>query len=327
MNKLIKITKESGIPLVGLIFIGVIDRGTNLLQIRPTSLCNLRCVFCSVSANDSQIHHIAYQAELDYLMQWIKEIVSYKGEGVELNFDSVGELLTYPDFIRLIEETAKLENVNKMSMQTNGVLLTKEMIDKLKKLGMNRINLSINSLDSEKAKKFSGTPNYDIKHIKEMAEYISESNIELLLAPVYLPNVNDEDVEEIIQLAKKLDAKLGIQKYEIYKYGRKVKEAKKINWWKFFKQLEEWEKKYDLKLKLTAKDLKIEKRKRLPKIFSKGEKLIAEIKAPGWIKGQMIAVAKNRSISVNNCNKKEGDKVKIKILEDKNELYLAEELK
>ena len=123
----------------------------------------------------------------------------------------------YPDFIQLIEETAKLENVETISMQTNGMLLTKEMIDKLEKLGMNRINLSINSLNSGRAKKFSGTQSYDIKHIKEIAEYIAKSKIELLLAPVYLPNVNDEDIEEIIQLAKKLNAKLGIQKYEVYK--------------------------------------------------------------------------------------------------------------
>jgi len=324
---LFKITKESGIPLVGCIAFGIIDRGTNLLQIRPTSLCNLKCVFCSVSANEYELHPTAFQVELDYLMQWIKEIVNYKGDSVEANFDSVGELLTYPDFINLTEQVKKLDNVEKMSMQTNGVILTKEMIDKLESLGMNRINLSINSLDQKKAKFFSGTENYDIKHILEMAEYISKSDIELLLAPVYLPNVNDKDIEDIIKLAKKLNARLGIQKYEVYKYGRKVKEAKKTNWWKFYNKLEEWEKEYDVKLKLTADDLNIEKRKRLPNIFPKNEKIIAEIKAPGWIKNQMIAVAKNRSISVNDCEKDINDKVKIKILENKNELYVAEEIK
>lgn len=320
-----KITKETGIPLVGCIAFGVLDRGTNLLQIRPTSLCNLNCTFCSVDAGVySKVHPVAYEVELAYLLQWVKEIVDYKGQGVEANFDSVGEVLTYKDFIQLAEEVKKLENVEKMSMQTNGVLLTKEMINGLEKTGVNRINLSINSLDPEKAKLFSGTKNYDIKHILEMAEHISKSKIELLLAPVYLPSVNDEDIEKIIELAKKLNAKIGIQKYEVYKYGRQYKPAKKINWWKFYKKLEEWEKKYSTKLKLTAEDLKIEKRKRLPRIFEKGEKTIAEIKAPGWVKGQMIGAAKNRAVSINNCNAKIGDKINIKILENKNELYVAE---
>lgn len=323
-----KITKETGIPLVGCIAYGVLDRGTNLLQIRPTSLCNLHCVFCSVDAGVySKIHPVAYEVELNYLMQWVKEIVEYKGSGVEANFDSVGEMLTYPNFLQLIEETEKLENVSKISMQTNGTLLTEKIIDKLEKLGMNRINLSINSLDEEKAKIFSGTKNYDIKHILEMAEQISKSKIELLLAPVYMPGVNDKDIEDIILLSKKLNARLGIQKYEIYKYGRQYKPAKHINWWKFYRKLEEWEKKYNLKLKLSAKDLEIEKRKRLPQIFEKGERIAVEIKAPGWMAGQMVGVAKNRSISINNCKHVIGDKVKIKILENKNEIYLAEETK
>jgi len=259
-------------------------------------------------------------------MQWLKEIVDYKGEGVEANLDSVGELLTYPDFVQLVKEVSELENVKKISMQTNGTLLTKKMVDELEKLGVGQINLSINSLDEEKAKYLSGAQSYSLKHILEMAEYISKSKINLLLAPIYLPNFNDKDIEGIIELAKKLNAKLGIQKYEIYKYGRQVKEAKKTNWWKFYKKLEEWEKKCDINLKLTADSLGIEKRKRLPRIFEKGEKMAAEIKAPGWVKGQMIGVAKNRAISINNCKHNIKDKVNIKILENKNEIYIAEEI-
>lgn len=325
--EIFKITRETGIPLVGLVFIGCVDRGTNLLQIRPTSLCNLNCQFCSVDGGIySKIHPVAYEVELNYLMQWIREIIDYKGLGVEANLDSVGEILTYPNFLELVKEISKLENVSKISMQTNGVLLTKQMIDELENLGMSQINLSINSLDEERARIFSGTPNYNLKHALEIAEHISKSKIKLLLAPVYLPDVNDKDVEEIIKLAKKLDAQLGIQKYEIYKYGRKVKEAKKINWWKFYKHLEKWEKEYKAKLKLSAEEIGIEKRKRLPRIFEKGEKVLTEIKAPGWMQGQMIGVAKNRAITINNCKHKMGDKVNVKILENKNEIYVAEEI-
>ena len=327
MMEIFPITRETGIPLVGCIAFGIIERGTNLLQIRPTSLCNLNCKFCSVDAGKySKLHPVAYQVDLDYLIEWLQEIAEYKGAGVEANLDSVGELLTYHDFIPLVGEISKLENVSRISMQTNGTLLTKKMIDELEKIGMNQINLSINSLDEEKAKIFSGTPNYNLKHILEIAEYISKSKIKLLLAPIYLPNVNDEDIAGIIELSKKLNSKIGIQKYEIYKYGRQLKQAKKTNWWKFYKKLKEWEKEYCIKLKLTAEGMKIEKRKRLPRIFEKGEKITAEVKAPGWIKGQMIGAAKNRAISINNCEHEIGDKVKVKILENKNELYLAEKI-
>ncbi|MFX1453638.1 MAG: hypothetical protein ACFFCM_22600, partial [Promethearchaeota archaeon] len=47
-RKLIYITKESRIPLIGSIYFGIIDRNTNLIQVRPLTGCLLNCPFCSV---------------------------------------------------------------------------------------------------------------------------------------------------------------------------------------------------------------------------------------------------------------------------------------
>ena len=42
------IHKYSGIPLMGTNYFGIIDRGTNLIEIKPITSCNLGCIFCSV---------------------------------------------------------------------------------------------------------------------------------------------------------------------------------------------------------------------------------------------------------------------------------------
>lgn len=315
---------KSGIPLIGCIAFGCIDRGTNLLQVRPTSTCNLYCPFCSTNANNPKVHPVDYEVELSYLISWFKRIAEFKDCKIEANIDSVGEIATYPRLIELVKELSKIKNVYKISMQTNGTLLTKEKIRKLEKAGLNQINLSINSLDKNLAKFLAGSQGYDVDKIIELAGYISRSRIKLLLAPVWLPRVNDDEIVKIIKLSKKLKAMVGIQKYELYKYGRKLRKAKHLNWWKFFKQLEEWEKEFDVKLKVTAKDLNVVKCKSLPSVFDKNEIVYATIKAPGWIKGQMIGVAKDRCVSINNCNRKINDKVKIKILENKNNIYVAE---
>ena len=47
-------------------------------------------------------------------------------------------------------------------------------------------------------------------------------------------------------------------------------------------------------------------------------------KLPGWYDGQMIGVAKDRCISIINCDKEIGDLVNIKILESNNNLYIGE---
>ncbi len=324
--KLIRITPDSGIPLLGCIAFGAIDRGTNLLQIRPTNACNLKCPFCSTNANNEKMHPYVYEVDLDYLVDCIKEVVKFKGNGVELNFDSVGEILTYNDFVKLVSICSKLKGVYSTSMQTNGTLLNEKLVDSLEKAGVKRINLSMNSLNPEKAKKLSGTSSYDIQKVINMAKYISRSKIELLVAPVWLPGVNDEDIDGIIEFAKSLNVKLGIQKYEVYKYGRKYKGAKNLTWWKFYNQLKSWEKKHGVNLRLTAKDFNIQRMQRLPDVFKSGDKLNVIVKAPGWLNGQMIGVANNRCISINDCRVSINDKVRVKIVEDKNGLYVAEVL-
>ncbi len=324
--KLFRITRESGIPLIGSLSFGVLDRGTNLIQVRPTSICNLKCSFCSTNANNPSMHPFVYEVEFDYLVDWVKHVVGFKGEGVELNFDSVGEILTYKDFVKLVTVCSKIKGVSYASMQTNGVLLAEKLVDSLYKAGVKRINLSINTLNPEKAKKLSGTGSYDINKIVSIAKYITNSKIELLIAPVWLPKVNDTDIEEIIEFAKSLDAKLGIQKYEVYKYGRKYKAAKNLTWWKFYNQLKSWEKKHNVSLRLTAKDFNIKRMQRIPDVFKSGDKLNVVVKAPGWLKGQVIGVANNRCISINNCRASINDKVRVKIVENKNGLYVAEVL-
>ena len=44
----IYIHKSSGIPLMGTNYFGLIDRGTNIIEIKPITSCNLGCIYCSV---------------------------------------------------------------------------------------------------------------------------------------------------------------------------------------------------------------------------------------------------------------------------------------
>jgi len=327
-KELIIINEQSGIPLIGTIMFGIIDRGTNLLQIRPTTECPLNCEFCSTdSGPKSRTRQTDYRIDTNYLIKWLEEVVKEKECEIEANIDSVGEPMMQPDFTNLVKKIKQIKAITKITMQTNGVLLTKQKITELEKAGINRINLSIETLNPEKAKKLSGNQNYDVNKIIETAKEITKTKIELLLAPVWIPKENDSDIEDIIKFAKEIGAKLGIQKYETYKYSRKVKGAKTVNYWKFYKKLEEWEKKYDIKLKLSKEDFQIKKCKRIPEVLEVGDKIMAEIKCKGWMQGQMIGTAKNRAITINNCNKEIGKSSLIKIVENKNNLYIAEMIK
>ncbi|MBU1203541.1 MAG: radical SAM protein, partial [Nanoarchaeota archaeon] len=315
MKKLFKITRESGIPLIGLVQIGVIDRGTNLLQVRPTSVCNLNCVYCSADAGSESRYRVTdYVAEVDYLVDWVREVVSFKAEHgcdkVEINLDSCGEIMTYPEIFELIKGISKIEGIAKISMQTNGTLLDEGKIKRLEELGVGQINLSMNSLDAKLCKKLSGCKWYDVRKIKEIAELINKSDIKLLIAPVWIPKVNDEGVIELIKLCKGLGCKIGIQKYEVHKNGRKVKGVRPVKYYKFYKQLEELEDEFKIKLKMGAVDFGVKKCKRIPYKFRKGETVEVVIKGPGWMRDEIIGVSanagRNRALTVLNCNSRIG---------------------
>lgn len=208
-------------------------------------------------------------------------------------------------------------------MQSNGTYFTKEKIDELEKAGLNRIHLSIHSTDPKQSKELFGTDEYNVKKILEVIEHISKSKIELMLAPVLLPGINDEEIEKLVELAKRIGCKIGIQKYEEYKYSRKPKGIKKENYYKFYKRLEELEEKYDIKLIYKHEAGEIYKGKSLEKPIKVGERINAKILSDGWNDGQKIAAFKNRSITINDCEAEEGDKINLKVLENKSNIYLA----
>lgn len=322
--QLARITKESGIPLIGCIAFGIIDRGSNLLQVRCTSLCNMKCPFCSTAANDFRMHPTNYLVDVDYLAEEVSKVVKMKGDDVIIFLDSVGEPMSHPNFVELVKKLKQIDKVEEIVTITNGTFLTKEKIESLAGAGLDRINLSLHSLDIDLSKKLFGMQNYDIEKIKEAISYIKECSIDLMLTPVWIPKVNDNDIEEIIRFSKEVNCKIGLQNYETYKYSRKMKEAKKQTYWKFYKQIEKWEKDYRIKLKVSNKGLNVEKRPRIPEIFKIGEIVNVEIKCHGWMPNQMIGVAKGRCVTINNCVRVVGERMKVKIIQNKNNIYLAE---
>ncbi len=321
------------IPLIGHVAFGLIDRGTNLVQVRPTSLCPLSCIFCSVDAGPkSRYRATEYLVDLDYLVDALKELVRYKGiRDAQAHIDAVGDPLTYPKIVELIQHIREIEGIGVISLETHGALLSEEILDEMDAAGLSRLNLSIDTMNPDLAKFLAGADWYDLTKVLELAAYVAENlKMDLLIAPVWIPGLNDKDMLKIIEFAKKIGAgkrwpPLGIQKYEVHKYGRKPKGVKPISWYEFYRTLRVWEKKYGVKLVLNPKDFGIYKVKSLPLVFKKGQKVSAKIVGPGWHKGEWLAVAKGRVIAVLGTagDPPIGSQVKVEILRNKHNIYVG----
>ena len=333
MKKLFYVDESSGVPLVGHVAYGLIDRGTNLIQIRPSSLCPLSCIFCSTDGGPKSLRRgTDYLVDLDYLLKWFRWVAEFKSvDELIAHIDGVGDPFTYPHLTELVRGLRRLGSISVISVETHGFLLNERIVDELDEAGLSRINLSIDALNPELARFLSGSRAYDVAKVVKMAKYIVESTeIDLMLTPVWVPGLNDEEIPKIIELALKLGAgkrgpPLGIQKYEAHKFGRRPKGVRPMRWYDFYNKLRAWESEYGVKLVLSPKDFRIRRAKPLPLAFSLYEVIRARVKGPGWLRGEWLGVARGRSIALVGAKGEPplGREVKAVMLRVKDNIYVA----
>jgi uncharacterized Fe-S cluster-containing radical SAM superfamily enzyme len=308
--------KNSGIPLIGNISFGLVDRDCSIIEVKPITSCNLKCIFCSVDESKRQTDYIV---DREYLVEEFKKLVEHKGiEGIEAHIAAQGEPLLYSEIVELVQDLRKIKQVGTISIDTNGTLLDKKKVDDLVEAGLSRFNFSINAFTEEKACEMAGAP-YNLKHILEMADYISKSKkVNMIITPIWVPGFNDEDIEKLVGFVKEKGLEIGIQNFLNYRFGKNP--VKQRSWEEFYEKLKGLEKKYGVKLILNMKEeFKIRETEPLPKPFRKGEKVKAAIICSGRLEGECIAVAEGRTISVPNCSA--SGKVMLKITRSKHNIY------
>ena len=317
------IHQNSGIPLIGHNAFGIVDRNTSMIEIKPMTGCNLNCIFCSVDEGKDSRKVSDFVIEKDYLVNVLRELIEFKDvDDIEINIGPNGEPLLYADIIPLIQDMKKISNISRISMNTNGTLLTKSLIDNLVEAGLTQINISIDALDKEVATKLAGTI-YNLEHLKQMAEY-AVSKLDVVIAPVWVPGINDGEIPKLIEFGLKIGVKrVAIQNFLSYKFGRNP--VKQKGWDEFFVQLKDFEKKYNIKLIFDETDFMIQKTNKLPNPFKKKEILKLRLECLGKRKNEKLAFSKDRVISV-ITNKDVGQTVKVELVRVKHNIVVGKEI-
>ncbi|WP_457558726.1 radical SAM protein [Candidatus Harpocratesius sp.] len=292
---LIEIGDQLHVPLFGLDFLGILDRGTNVLEVKPITICNLYCKYCFVSAGDYRRNFLA---EPEYLLKWIKKAVEIKqDDAIEVHLAPYGEIFLYSGLEKLIKGLRNIPKIATISMQTNGLLLNSTLIQKLESWGLNRLNISLNSMDEQACANYCGVKSYNLSRLLQTFEDILSTNMDLLIAPVWFKGVNDQGIEDIISYAVKKRSegyewpkfRLGIQNYLVYKTGRKIHRAKMREFSYFYSVLHKMEQKTGLKLKLGPDDFDIHKTFPVMPSVRRNQKAKVKILMQGRWKNEYIA--------------------------------------
>lgn len=237
-------TVGPGVPQVGTLAFGVVDRGTNVLEVRPTSVCALSCVFCSVNAGpQSRARWAEYVVEVEALLSALEEVVRFKKtDDVEVHIDGMGDPGAHPQLVELVEGAKAIRGVAVVSMQTRLYMLNEGRIRRLAVAGLDRFNVSIDALDPALARKRAGAGWYDVERVLQLVKTALEAGINVVISPVWVPGLNDEEMPKIAKWAVENGVGKGvytpvlIQKYIPHKRGRRVN-MQPMSWGEFWSRL------------------------------------------------------------------------------------------
>ena len=129
-------------------------RNIHYLRISLTDQCNLRCRYCM---KENQTFRPPQE-----LMQ-NAEIIRLARVFVDLGFNKFrltgGEPTLRHDFVALVEALGAIPGVRELAMTTNGVLL-KHLARPLRRAGLSRLNISMDSLDPARFKEITRWGNF-----------------------------------------------------------------------------------------------------------------------------------------------------------------------
>ncbi len=125
--------------------------GVNCLRISVTDKCNLRCVYCR-SPNDCDFtarSRILTFAEICRIVRLFADC------GIDRVRLTGGEPLLRRDLTLLVARLAAIKRVKELTLTTNGVKL-EQMAGELKAAGLDRVNISVDSLEANNYKQITG---------------------------------------------------------------------------------------------------------------------------------------------------------------------------
>ncbi len=168
-------------------------RNIHYMRISLTDKCNLRCVYCM--PEDMVFRPNAELMQDDELLKLIQLFTS-------LGFDKFrltgGEPTVRLHVVNLVHEIASIPGVESLSMTTNGVLL-KKLAGPLKEAGLQRVNISLDTLDPERFHRITRRGKFD-----DVWAGILESErvglVPIKLNAVVVRGFNDQDVVDMARL-------------------------------------------------------------------------------------------------------------------------------
>lgn len=168
----------------------------NYLRVSVTDRCNLNCLYCRPSKRVRQLKQ-------DELLNF-EEISSIVGLAAEWGIRKVritgGEPLVRNNIIDLVKMLSRIKGIRDLPLTTNGVRLA-EFARPLKKAGLSRVNVSLDSLERGKFARITGRDS--LLQVLRGIRAAREANLEpIKINVVILKGINEDEILDFVNFAR-----------------------------------------------------------------------------------------------------------------------------
>ncbi len=170
-------------------------RSIRYLRLSLTNTCAMRCLYCR--GNFEIPSRGQEKLSIETIEQLVRHLVQNHGlRKVRL---TGGEPTNHKDFLQYIRRLSAIDGLEELAMTTNGLNLAL-LADRLAEAGLNRVNISLDSLDKERFAIITGVDGLS-KIIAGIDAAIQAKLMPVKLNTVALRNQNDDELQDLVRFA------------------------------------------------------------------------------------------------------------------------------
>lgn len=169
------------------------NRKINYMRLSVTDKCNFSCAYCKADDCTSNCELISFD-----------ELYNISKAAVDCGINKIritgGEPLVRDGIIDFCSRLSKLQGLNELTMTTNGYLL-KEYAYDLKKAGISRLNISMDTLNKDKFKSITNVDGLS-RVLEGIDEAIKCGFDDIRINVVLIGGFNDDEIIDFVNLTK-----------------------------------------------------------------------------------------------------------------------------
>ncbi|WP_043766044.1 GTP 3',8-cyclase MoaA [Algiphilus aromaticivorans] len=164
------------------------------LRLSITDVCNFRCEYCLPDGYQGTPRGFLGRGEIQRLIGYFARL------GIRKLRLTGGEPLVRRDVLDIVRDAAATPGIERLAMTTNGYRLV-DLAQPLREAGLDAINISLDSLDSENFERITG----DRRHVQVMAGVeaaLATGFEQVKINTVLLRGLNDFEVADFVEYVR-----------------------------------------------------------------------------------------------------------------------------